>query len=270
MYQGFYNLASGMLTQSRNLNVISNNMVNIQTPGYKSDKMVSTTFQEEMLYRTGRRSKGDPTPLATTSKIRSADRTYVSYEDGDFELTDAPMDFALTGKGFFCINTPQGVRYTRNGSFYVDDEGYLALNGSGRVQGVDGGPIAIDAENFSVDGKGVISVPITPPEGDEEGDTGTGDEAAPTSRVLGQLRVVDFADYEQLHKEDYGLFSTGQAAQDVESPSILWQALERSNVNMMDEMTCMMSSQRALQSAAQVLKMYDQIMSKASNDIGRV
>ena len=52
MYQGFYNLASGMLTQNRNLNVISNNMVNIQTPGYKRDKMVSTTFQEEMLYRT--------------------------------------------------------------------------------------------------------------------------------------------------------------------------------------------------------------------------
>lgn len=57
MYQGFYNLASGMLTQSRNLNVISNNMINIQTAGYKSDKMVSSTFQEEMLYRTGRTKK---------------------------------------------------------------------------------------------------------------------------------------------------------------------------------------------------------------------
>ena len=50
MYQGFYNLASGMLTQSRNLNTISNNMVNIQTPGYKNETMVSSTFKEEMLY----------------------------------------------------------------------------------------------------------------------------------------------------------------------------------------------------------------------------
>ena len=50
MYDGFYKLASGMLTQSRNLNVIGNNMVNVQTPGYKQDTMVSTTFQEEMLY----------------------------------------------------------------------------------------------------------------------------------------------------------------------------------------------------------------------------
>ena len=74
MYQGFYNLASGMLTQTRNLNVISNNMVNVQTPGYKRDKMVSTTFQEEMLYRTGMRYKENAQPLAATSKIKTADR----------------------------------------------------------------------------------------------------------------------------------------------------------------------------------------------------
>ena len=84
------------------------------------------------------------------------------------------------------------------------------------------------------------------------------------------LRVVDFADYEQLHKEDYGMFSTNQGAQEVENPSILWKTLERSNVDMVEEMTNMMSSQRALQSAAQVLKMYDQIMSKASTDVGRL
>ena len=64
MYQGFYNLASGMLTQSRNLNTISNNMVNIQTPGYKNETMVSSTFKEEMLYRTGQYSKENPTQLA--------------------------------------------------------------------------------------------------------------------------------------------------------------------------------------------------------------
>ena len=77
MYQGFYNLTSGMLTQSRNLNVISNNMVNVQTSGYKRDTMVTSTFQEEMLYRTGRHNKANPTPLSVTSKIKTASRTYV-------------------------------------------------------------------------------------------------------------------------------------------------------------------------------------------------
>lgn len=267
MYQGFYNLTSGMLTQNRNLNVISNNMVNIQTPGYKRDKMVSTTFQEEMLYRTGKRYKENPEPLATTSKIRTAERTYVNYEQGGFEETDGIFDVALSGEGFFVINTANGPAYTRNGSFRVDDEGYLCLNNVGRVQGADGQPIRIDNENFTISKRGVISVVESERTegGDEEGET-----VETTVRELGTLRVVDFEDYEQLHKEDYGVYTTNQAARQVESPSILWKMLERSNVDMMEEMTSMITAQRALQSAAQVLKMYDQVMSKASSDVGRL
>ena len=133
MYQGFYNLTSGMLTQSRNLNVVSNNMANIQTAGYKKDTMVSSTFQEEMLYRTGRRAKENREELAVTSKIRTASRTYVDYEQGSMEPTEGIYDFAIQGRGFFCIQTEDGVRYTRDGSFSVDNQGYLVLNDQGRV-----------------------------------------------------------------------------------------------------------------------------------------
>lgn len=266
MYQGFYNLASGMLTQNRNLNVISNNMVNLQTAGYKQDKMVSTTFQEEMLYRTGKTNKGDPTPLATTSKIKTASRTYVDYEQGSFEQTEGIYDFAIGGSGFFCIQTQAGEQYTRNGSFAVDQEGYLVLNDLGRVLSTDNQPIQIDNENFNVDSRGNIAVREEP---DDEG----GGEVE--LRQLGTLKIVDFEDYELLHKEDNGVFSTGQAAAPVEAgeeggTQIVWKVLEKSNVNMVSEMTAMMSSQRALQSAAQVLKMYDSIMSKAVTDVGRL
>ena len=78
MYQGFYNLVSGMLTQNRDLNTISNNMVNIQTPGYKSDTMLARTFDEEMLIRTGTVSKGNPTELATSAKIVSVSYTHLT------------------------------------------------------------------------------------------------------------------------------------------------------------------------------------------------
>lgn len=263
MYQGFYNLASGMLTQSRNLNVISNNMVNVQTAGYKSDTMVSTTFQEEMLIRTGAQQKGNPTDLATTSKIKTAERTYVNYEQGSFDITDGIYDFALSGNGFFCIQTAAGERYSRNGAFYVDEEGFLSLAEAGRVLSTDNQPIQIDNENFNVDDNGRIYV-VIPPEED-------GDEAE--IEEYGTLKVVDFADYDLLHKEDNGLFSTDQApiqAEEGEGPVVLWQVLEKSNVNMIQEMTSMMSSQRALQSAAQVLKMYDQILAKAASDVGRL
>lgn len=268
MYDGFYKLTSGMLTQSRNLNVIGNNMVNLQTPGYKQDTMVSTTFQEEMLYRTGRTAKADPSPLATTSRIKAADRTYVNYTQGNLELTDGIYDFALSGKGFFCIETAAGERYTRNGSFAVDGEGYLELPGVGRVLSADGQPIFIDNENFTVDEQGNISVII----GGTAGEDGEAEDAR--IQQYGRLKVVDFADYDELQREDNGIFSTNQAqilpGEEGYSPDILWKTLEKSNVNMVTEMTAMMSSQRALQSAAQALKMYDQIMSKSVTDVGRL
>ena len=266
MYQGFYNLTSGMLTQSRNLNVISNNMVNVQTSGYKRDTMVTSTFQEEMLYRTGRHNKANPTPLSVTSKIKTASRTYVDYDQGSFEQTDGIYDFAIGGSGFFCIQTPDGARYTRNGSFAVDEEGYLTLPEAGRVLSEDGQPIRIDDENFSVDARG--SITVYERQTDSEADS----EEEPKLRQLGTIRIVDFGDYEQLHKEDNGLFSTAQApaAAREERPQLIWKSVEKSNVDMVDEMTAMMTSQRALQSAAQVLKMYDQIMSKSVTDVGRL
>ena len=262
MYQGFYNLTSGMLTQSRNLNVISNNMVNIQTPGYKKDTMVSTTFGEEMLYRTGKTYKEDPVPLSTVSKIRAAEQTYVNYSQGSFQETGGIYDFALGGRGFFVIQTEAGNRYTRNGSFHADAEGYLSLNGVGRVLGNDGQPIHIDDENFTVDDQGTIRVT-------EITDQETGEMQ---TRVLGTLQIVDFADYQALHKEDYGVFSANQAPQQIggQDTTGLWKTLEGSNVDMVEEMTAMMTSQRALQSAAQVLKMYDQVMGKAVADVGRL
>lgn len=253
MYQGFYNLASGMLTQSRNLNVISNNMVNLETAGYKKDTMVSSTFGEEMLYRIGRHHDSEWTEMGVTSKISTADRVYVSYEQGALHTTDGLYDFGIQGRGFFCIQTDEGVRYTRNGSFAVDAQGYLTLSGVGRVMGTNNQPIRIDNENFAVDSAGTIYV----------------NEAA-GARVMGTLKLVDFADYSQLHKEDNGVFSTNQAETAPQGSTIAWKALERSNVNLIDEMTSMMTSQRALQSAAQVLKMYDQVMGKSSAEIGRL
>ena len=255
MYQGFYNLVSGMLTQSRNLNVISNNMVNIQ--------MVATTFQEEMFRRSGRWGNSADQDLITRSKIVTASETYVDYTQGNYDPTGGIYDFALAGNGFFCIRTNDGqTRYTRNGSFAVDQDGYLVLNDQGRVLGANGQPIQIGNEEFSVDSRGRITGRSV---------TYENGQSQVNVQDFGTLRVVDFVDYDQLHREDNGLFSTDQAALAAsEDTQVLWQNLEHSNVDMVEEMTSMMSSQRALQSAAQMLKMYDRIMEKSSVDIGRV
>ena len=79
MFQGFYNLASGMITQNRNLDVVSNNITNSLTPGYKKDTMTSSTFQEEMISRTGNLDKSSPQTLNNIAMIRTATGVVTDY-----------------------------------------------------------------------------------------------------------------------------------------------------------------------------------------------
>ncbi|MFT4106008.1 MAG: flagellar hook-basal body protein [Lacrimispora sp.] len=267
MFQGFYNLTSGILYQTRNLNVIGNNMVNSGTSGFKPDRMVSTTFRDEMLFRTGNRNKNNASQLGSVSMIRASRSTVTNHDQGAVEETGGNLDFALTNPGFFAVRNFAGNQvYTRNGSFTVDDEGYLSIPSLGRILGEDGNPIEISSDHITVDRDGnIYEVPIKGLGTGEDGDTN--EEQEPV--LLGKIRVVDFADYSQLIKGDNGSFTTA-AEGTVADGGIMWKALERSNIDPIEEMTQMITSQRASQSAAQVLRIYDQLMSKASNDIGRV
>ena len=247
MFQGFYNLTSAMLCQNRNLNVISNNMANVSTPGYKRDKFVDTTFKEAMLDRTGNKEKANPEELGNIALLKAADRTVTNFENAGYAQTRSALDFAIDGNGFFQIQTQDGMRYTRNGSFILDDQGYLALEGVGRVMG-ENGPIYLGTDKIRINGSGMIS--------DYE-----------TGRNLGRIRVVDFANYQtQLVKVDGNLFiGNGGFATNTR---VVNNALENSNVEAIDEMVQMMSSQRALQSAATVSTSYDKLIEKIVNNLG--
>lgn len=267
MFHGFYNLASGILYQNRNLNVISNNMVNTSTPGYKSDRMVSTTFRDQMLVRNGNRDKTNPVQIGSVSMIRAAGSTETSYEQGTLDETGGLLDFALTKPGFFTVEDQAGNRiYTRNGSFHIDDEGYLSLSTLGRVLGEDGKPIELSTDHITVDQQGnIYEEPLKGLGLEEDGNSSEDEEPV----LLGKIGVVDFGDYTQLVKGNNGTFTTTAQANPADG-GIQWKKLERSNMDPIDEMTSMITSQRASQSAAQVLKMYDQLIGKIVTDIGRV
>lgn len=250
MFQGFYNLTSGMLTQNRNLNVISNNMANVSTPGFRSDKYNASTFREELFSRTGNKNKSNPSALGNMAMMRGSVDTVTNYKAAGIEPTKSSLDFALTSKGFFCIQTGNGTVYTRNGSFTLDDQGYLYLPTIGRVLG-ENGPIRLGTDKIRVDASGTIY--------SQDGNT-----------RYGQLQIVDFQNYEtQLNKTTGDVFTaTGQAIP--VNAQVVGSALESSNVDAIDQMAQMMSSQRALQSSAQVLKMYDQLMGKIVSQLGPV
>ena len=254
MFKGFYNLTSAMLTHQQNLNVIGNNMVNISTSGYKQDRYVASTF-DDVIYSRVDVNHSQGTELGRQSYIRAPSEVYTDYSQGIPEPTDLPLDFAIVGDGFFAVQDPEGnVAYTRMGNFSLDEEGYLCLPGFGQVLNPEGQPIYLGTDKIRGDDRGVIYFDASPELGG-----GT---------TLGQLGVYSFEDNQALERNDRGLF-TGENARQSEDYEIWNKYLERSNSDMVKQMTEMITYQRALQSAAQVTKIYDQVMSRAASDVGR-
>ncbi len=250
MFHGYYNLTSSMLTQTRQLNVISSNMANVSTAGYKTDNMTNASFAEKLVVMSGDKSQQGAVEVGSLSGMVYADRNYTDYAQGSFVQTGMPLDFALLSEGFFVIQGTEGNVYTRNGSFSLDEERYLTLQGVGRVLGTNGAPIQINSDNIVVDNQGNIY--------DEN------------NNLIARLSVVDFENYdENLLKSDSGTFTAPNGGAVAVNATIMNQGIEGSNVDSVTQMSKMMASNRALQSSAQIFTMYDQLISKIVNDIGQ-
>lgn len=249
MSRGFYTLASGMLTQQRKIDISSNNIANMNTAGYKKEQAVTSNFGSLLINKYKQNGiNEEATPINNVSLIRVLEENNSIHSQGSLEETGSITDFAIMGAGFFAIDDNGQILYTRNGSFNIDEEGYLMLEGSGRVQG-EFGDIYIGTDKFVFSEDGSIIV-------DDE--------------VVDNIAVYDFADYNSLNKIREGLFISDTEPDLIDYPLIVNKTIERSNVNITEEMTGMMSSQRALQSAAQALKIYDMINDKAVNEIGKI
>ena len=125
MLTGFYTAASGMFMQQRTLNVLANNMANAATPGFKAERVVSTTFEQELLTRQERGNNG---LLGKGSPVRLVQDVPSLFDPSLLKETNRPMDIAINGEGYFNIKSADEQQYmTRNGNFDIDDEGFLVL-----------------------------------------------------------------------------------------------------------------------------------------------
>lgn len=248
MFKGFYNLTSGMLSQGRRLDVISNNMANVSTTGYKADTYTDSTFHEFVMTRIGNDDKSSPAEIGPSSYILAPSQLYTDYAQGTLEQTNLPLDFAIEGDGFFAVQARDGVAYTRAGNFALDEEGYLCLPDGSQVLDIANQPILLGTDKIKADASGAIYT--------EDGG------------YLAQLGVYAFQDNQQLARNAQGYF-TGDGAQ-ASAATVHWGWQEHSNIDLIEQMTGMMTAQRAFQSAAQMSKMYDQLMNKAANNLGNV
>ena len=249
MSRGFYTLTSGMLTQQRKIDVASNNVANLNTAGYKKEQTVTSNFGSLLINKYKQNGiNEEATPINDVSIIRTVLENNTIHSQGAIEETGNITDFAIMGPGFFGVDNNGQVLYTRNGSFNIDEEGYLTLAGIGRVQG-EFGEIYVGGDKFDFLEDGSIIV---------------------DSEITDKIAIYDFLDYNNLNKYGEGMFISDVEPDLVEYPTIKNNTIERSNVEVTEELTNIMSSQRALQTAAQALKIYDMINDKAVNEIGKI
>lgn len=244
MVRGFYMLTSGMLTQNRILNTVSNNVANLETNGYKAQHLAPKTFGKMMIDRID----SQRTPIGeVTLMTTAADKADTDFSQGAITSTGRALDFAVSGDGFFAVQGSGGTCYTRNGSFNLDDNGYLILNGVGRVLGKNGQPIYLGTDNVACDQQGNLFIGNT---------------------SVGSIGIYRFPNQAGLNTVDEGLYQGGGAVVE-QAPRIVWKSVESSNADMGEELTRGINSQRDLQTCSMALKMYDQVLGRAV-DIGKV
>lgn len=266
MLRGFYTAASGMIAQQRRQEALSNNITNANTPGYKADQPTLRAFPELLMKQMG------STPIPTTRGLNIPGNhaigklntgVYVQenvpdFTQGDSRETGVSTDLALvngvlpdeTGGLFFTVQNEDGEqRYTRNGNFTVDGQGFLVSNQGYYVMGQDGNPVQTNGLDFTVTQGGNVQV---------------AGQAIP-------LGIAYTADASQMAKEGNGLFAGEAGAVPPGANFKVKQGfLERSNVDSLQAMTQKMESYRLFETNQRVLKAYDQSMGKAVNEVGRL
>ena len=139
-----------MIQQSRRLDTIANNLANINTNGYKRDKAIDRSFEDELLLRTGGGVGSSTRHIGDINHGVYMDEVVTSFEQGSINQTENSTDLALLGEGFFTILTDSGARYTRDGSFTIDNSGRLTIIEGWPVLG-EQGEIYLEDDNFIVD-----------------------------------------------------------------------------------------------------------------------
>jgi len=259
--RGLYSAVTGMNVQQAKIENITNNMANVSTPGYKKEELLIQSFPERLLIEQGGQGRKDglplQTPTATIGSLGSGSLIagiLTDYTNGTFQETGNSTDMAIKGPGYFVVSAPtQGepdkTCYTRSGLFKVDQEGYLTLAGRYRLLG-EAGELKVGSDKFNVSPDGTVNV---------EG------------QIVDKLRLVEFDDLNNLSKEGEGLYTGVEGSERQAAATTVFQGkLEMSNVNAIDEMAQLISVMRAYEANQKIIQSYDEILSKAVNQVGSI
>ncbi len=241
MLRGLYVAAEGMAARQKAQDAIANNLANLNTTGFKADRPVFETFYERQIYRVqGRQAQ----PIGALSAGVILRELYTDLQPGAVITTGNPLDVAIDGEGFFAVQTPQGVRYTRNGAFQLNAQGILTTREGYPVLGINNQPLALPT---------TAAIHI--------GENGA---VLANGAQVGQLLVVQG----NLTKDPDGYFVG--AVQPAANPRVVAGALEASNVNMVREMVSMIELIRAYETHQRAIHAHDETLGRAINELAKI
>jgi len=253
MIPGLKQSAIGLTQRAAAQEVYTNNLANINTPGFRADRVSFVQVLGDIV-KTGRAVASAATrPLESGSGLSrpvagsAVAVTTIDLTQGPVETTGNDLDFAVDGAGFFAVQTPQGERYTRGGAFTLDGEGKLVTR-SGHPVLSDGGPITVDQGKLMVGPDGSIAV---------------------NGETTAKMRLVTFANPRALTRTADGLFRSALPPQEVEGGRILQGSLEGSNVNPVTTLTEMMMALREFEANQRAAKTQDETAEKLITESGR-
>ncbi|MBO5371434.1 MAG: flagellar basal-body rod protein FlgF [Lachnospiraceae bacterium] len=266
MVKGLYTAYTGMVEEMRRMDVMTNNLANASTTGYKKEGAVNQSFDDQLAIKIKDTSEILPAKrLGTVNLGVKVGETYRDFSQGSFSVTDNPYDVALDGEGFFAIEFrsktgESSIKYTRDGAFTVNNEGYLMTKDGDFVLNANGAANTVGGEANYVRVNPNRDVTI-----DSAGIVYQDNEA------VAQIGVVDFEDYNYLEKYGENLFDVVPGGQLIASDARVEQGcLEMSNVNIVTEMVDMITITRAYEANQKIITTIDTTLDKAVNTVGKV
>lgn len=256
MVKGLFTAYTGMINEQHRMDVLTNNLANASTVGYKKEGATSQAFDEVLALKI--KDTTDPGRVKSLGNISlgvKIGENYTDYSQGSLRETHNSYDMALAGDGFFTVEFKNkagqtSTKYTRDGGFTLNKDGYLVTKDGDYVLGKNGRIQLNPLQNTVIDKVGNIYQ---------------------NNKLIATLKITDFEDYNYLEKYGENYYQTVNGAKEKAGDyQVMTGYLEMSNIKVVSEMVEMISVSRAYETNQKLIQTYDSTLEIAANQIGKV
>lgn len=235
--------ASGMRSRMESLDMLANNLANASSPGFKADREFYN------LYVSADADGSDSQPATTAPVI---EKQWTDFSQGTLTPTSNPLDVAITGKGFFAVNSPSGTLFTRDGSFQMSPQGELQTQEGYAVRDPEGKPIVLDASKRT--------------------EIGTDGTLRQDGVDVGQINLVDFSDSQALTKQGQNYFfaNNGMTPLPASQAEVQQGRLESANFQTAESAVRLITVMRQFESLQKAMSVGTDMNKKAVEEVARV